>query len=78
MELGYGIQVSLGMDYLVYNFVSVRGEMRFRDPSFENRSKYNKDLVTYEGRTYQLTNKEVDSEININGITFRIGAVFHF
>ncbi|MCP5064175.1 MAG: outer membrane beta-barrel protein [Ignavibacteriae bacterium] len=71
---GIGLQMSLGMDYLVFDFLSVRSEMRFRDPKFDVTSKYNSDTVFYEDR---LSTDEINTKINIDGITFRIGAVFH-
>jgi hypothetical protein len=77
-DLGYGIQVSTGMDYLATDFFSVRGELKFRDPQFDMQSKYSKTEVIINGRTYQLNNDVFDSKVNINGITFSIGIVLHF
>lgn len=77
-NIGYGIQVSTGMDYLITDFFSVRGELKFRDPQFDMQSKYNKTEVIINGRLYEINNAIFDSKVNINGITFGLGLVVHF
>lgn len=77
-NLGYGIQVSTGMDYLINDFFSIRGEMKFRDPQFDMKSKYNRTFVVINGQEYEINNDVFDSKVNINGITFGIGLVVHF
>jgi len=74
---GIGIQMSLGMDYLISDFLSVRSEMRFRDPKFDVTSKYSNETVLYEDRYYKLSTDEINTKINIDGLTFRLGVVFH-
>jgi len=77
-DLGYGIQVSTGMDYLITDFFSVRGELKFRDPQFDMQSKYSKTEVIINGQLIELPNEVFDSKVNINGITFGLGLVVHF
>ena len=77
-NLGYGIHVRTGMDYLVTDFFSIRGELKFRDPQFDMQSKYSKTEVIINGRLYELTNNVFESKVNINGITFGLGIVIHF
>ena len=77
-DIGYGIQVSVGMEYMIFDNLSTRGEIRFRDPDFRITNKYNSDRVNYEGNFYSVTQDEIASKINVDGITFRIGAAFHF
>lgn len=77
-DLGYGIQVSTGMDYLVTDFFSFRGELKFRDPQFDMQSKYSKTEVIIGGRLYEVNNEVFDSKVNINGITVGLGLVVHF
>ncbi len=76
-EMAYGIHVSTGMDYMIKDFLSVRGEMRFRDPQFEVESKYNKTDVLIADNLYALPQSTQDSKINVDGLTFTIGVVFH-
>lgn len=77
-DIGYGIQVNVGMDYLIFDNLSARGEIRFRDPDFKVVNKYNSDRVNYQGSFYSVTQENISSKINVDGITFRIGAAFHF
>lgn len=75
---GYGIHVVVGLDYFVYDFISIRGQMRFRDPEVELKNRYTDTQVIYHGNTYQLSTPSFASKINIDGVIFTIGAVFHF
>ncbi len=74
----YGIHVSISMDYLIKDFISVRGEMKFRDPQFKVKSKYNKNEVNYDGNIIRLAQNSFDSKINVDGVTFILGLAFHF
>lgn len=76
-DLGYGIQVNVGMDYMIFNNLSLRGELRFRDPDFKITNKYDSKIVVYEGRTYSVQDNNIISKLNLDGITFRIGFAFH-
>ncbi len=77
-KFAYGIHVSAGMEYMITDYFSVRGETQFRDPEFEVTSKYNSKEILYNGNTYIIPNDTFDSEINIDGVTFTLGAVIHF
>jgi opacity protein-like surface antigen len=77
-EIGYGIQVSTGMDYILIQNISIRGEIRFRDPDFTSTNKYTKKIVTYDGNNYSVNTNNTISRINVDGITFRIGLAFQF
>jgi outer membrane protein W len=77
-EIGYGIQVSVGMDYMIFDNFSAHGELRFRDPDFKITNKYDSETVVYNGDTYSVSQENITSKLNVDGITFRIGAAFHF
>jgi len=77
-KTAYGIHVLVGMDYMVLNFLSIRGEMKFRDPEFEVTNEYARNEITYRGREYTISGKEYDAKVNVDGIIFTIGAVYHF
>ncbi|MBM4172257.1 MAG: hypothetical protein FJ214_10350 [Ignavibacteria bacterium] len=77
-KLGYGINVLVGMDYLINEQLSIRGQLRFRDPEVELTSKYADNLVKYEGRTFSIPSNIFTTKANIDGITFTIGAAFNF
>lgn len=77
-EFAYGIHVTVGMEYLFKDFLSIRAAMKFRDPQFELTSEYNNDTYLYNGQLYRLSQQDVESKVNIDGITFSLGLVFHF
>ncbi len=77
-KVGYGLHVAIGMDYVIYNFLSVRGQMRFRDPEFEMTSKYSNQTVTYNDESFSLPSDTFNSKVNIDGIIFTLGAVINF
>lgn len=76
-KASYGIHVSLSMDYLIKEYLSIRGEMKFRDPQFAVKSKYNKQEVNYDGKIIRLVQNSFDSKVNVDGVTFVLGLVFH-
>ena len=77
-KVGYGIQVAVGMDYLLTSQFAVRGQMRFRDPEFEMKSKYTNNIVNYGDRTFLLSTNTFNSKVNVDGMSFVIGMVFQF
>jgi outer membrane protein W len=77
-KFAYGIHVNLSMDYMVKDWFSIRSEMKFRDPQFTLKSEYDKREVEYNGRTIRILQESFDSKINIDGVTFLLGAVYHF
>lgn len=77
-KIGYGIHVALGIDYVIHRIISVRGQMRFRDPEFEMTNKYSNKTVNYNNESYTLPSDTFSSKVNIDGITFALGIVFNF
>lgn len=74
----YGIHVSVGMDYMLRENIGIRTEMKFRDPQFNLKNRYNKEIVNYGGGTIRLLQEYFDSKINVDGVTFVVGATFSF
>jgi hypothetical protein len=66
------------MDYLVFQNFSLKTEMKFRDPQFTVKSAYTKNETVYNGREINLPQSSFDSKINLDGVTFILGAAFHF
>jgi hypothetical protein len=58
------------MDYLVNDYIGLRSEMKFRDPQFNLKNRYKNDT--------KVTQKEFDSKINVDGVTFILGAFLNF
>ncbi|GAB4291005.1 MAG: hypothetical protein Kow0098_09920 [Ignavibacteriaceae bacterium] len=77
-EFAYGIHVAISMDYIIRDFISVRGGMKFRDPQFTVTNSYNSQEFVYEGNTVTIPQKEFDTKINVDGVTFTLSLVFHF
>lgn len=77
-KTAYGIHVLISGDYMITDFLSARGEMKFRDPQFTVTSKYNKREVEHNGVLITLPQQSFDSKINVDGVTFILGIAFHF
>ncbi|HVO75901.1 MAG TPA: hypothetical protein VMT35_17895 [Ignavibacteriaceae bacterium] len=77
-KTAYGIHVSISMDYVINNFVAVKTEMKFRDPQFTVKSRYTKEFANYHGEVFRVPQESFDSKINVDGVTFVLGAVFLF
>src|SRR3970040_1075455 len=77
-KAAFGIHVSISMEYLLRDNLGLRTEMRFRDPQFNVTSRYTKEQGNYNGTTINLTQNNFSSKINVDGVTFVLGAVFNF
>ncbi len=77
-DFAYGIQVSVSMDYLVRDDITIHSEMKFRDPQFKIKSAYDKEEINYNDQTIILPQKTFDSKIDVNGVTFILGVSFSF
>src|SRR5690554_1087944 len=77
-ETAFGIHVSITMEYFLRDNIGLRTEMKFRDPQFNLTNRYTKDEVNLNGNTVILTQKNFNSKINVDGVTFILGAVFNF
>lgn len=77
-QIGYGMHVGVGMEYFIRDFLSIRGQMRFRDPEFKMKSRYSNSIVNYNGNSYLISTDSYNSKANLDGVTFTIGAVFNF
>ena len=75
-DVAYGIQVSISMDYLIRNDITVHSEMKFRDPQFKLESAYDNQEVNLNGKTIFVEQKTFDSKINVDGVTFILGVSF--
>ena len=77
-EAAFGIHVLISMIYIPINFISVNFQMKFRDPQFTVSSRYNRSEIRYLGSTLVLPQEKFDTKINMDGITFMIGAALQF
>jgi hypothetical protein len=77
-KAAFGIHVSLSMEYLIRDNIGLRTEMKFRDPQFNLTSKYAKNDINYEGTTIRISQEQFTSKINVDGVTFVLGAAIYF
>ena len=77
-ENAYGIHVSVSMDYMIQPYLSIRSAMKFRDPQFIVTSKYKDRKINYNNDVITLAQDTFTSKINVDGISFILGFVFHF
>lgn len=77
-NFAYGIQVSVSMDYLILDNLSVHSAMKFRDPQFKVENAYNELEVNYNNQKIILAQRTFNSKIDVNGVTFILGISFLF
>lgn len=73
----FGIQVGVGTEYLITDYLSARFEMRFRDPELNFDTKYVNRSVEYKDMNVYMPVESFKSKVNINGISFGIRFSFH-
>lgn len=73
-----GILVTVGVEYLITDQFGARFNMKFRDPEIELTNRYKNSIIDYNGTQVQLSSDTFNSKINLDGISFIIGMVFHF
>ncbi len=76
-KFALGFHVSASMDYIIIENLSVRFEMKFRNPQYTVSSKYSKTEVTYQGNVIQLPENAFDTKVDIDGLTFIFGLVIN-
>lgn len=77
-QSAFGIHVSISMEYVPLERVGLRFEMKFRDPEFKTKNRYNKTKVNYNGSEITILRDTFDTKVNVNGITFLLGAAIYF
>ena len=75
-KISMGILVATSLDYMIFDNLSARFEMKFRNPQYNVKSKYTKTEVEYQGNTIQLSEDPFETKVDINGLTFVLGVVF--
>jgi hypothetical protein len=74
-KIAMGIHVSASMEYMIFDFLSARFEMKFRNPQFNVKSEYNKTEIIYQGNTIHLQEGSFETKVDIDGLTFVLGLV---
>ena len=76
-QVAIGLHVSTSMDYMAFDNISVRFEMKFRNPQYNVTTRYTKTEIIYQDNVIQLPDDEFETKIDVNGITFVLGFVLH-
>ena len=77
-QTAFGMHVSVSMEYVLLQNLGLKLEMKFRDPEFKNKNKYDKNIVNYKDTQVIILNDTFDTKVNVNGVTFLLGAAFYF
>ena len=75
-KVSLGFLVASSIDYLIFDYLSARLEMKFRNPQFNVTSKYSKSVADYNGTPVPLLETPFETKVDINGVTFVFGLVF--
>ncbi|MBE0573051.1 MAG: hypothetical protein IH618_16025 [Ignavibacteriaceae bacterium] len=78
-KFALGFHVSASMDYIIFENLGARFEMKFRNPQYTITSKYSKTKVEIEGFDEPITLLEspFDTKVDIDGLTFIFGLVIN-
>lgn len=77
-NFAYGIQVSVGTEYLLSDEFGIRTSMKFRDPQFTVNNTYSRSNVNYDGMLITVPQKSFESKINVDGVAFLLGMSYAF
>jgi len=73
---GYGIRAIAGVAHRATEWLSVLGELKFRDLQFESTNQFNVSQILYNGIVINVPARPFESSIHIDGITFQLGIAF--
>jgi hypothetical protein len=74
----FGIVTTFGMEYHVFPALSLKGELRFRDPQVTTENVFDQPSVVSNGVSYPLETTPFSSRINGNGNIYALGVVFRW
>lgn len=73
---GFGIHVSVNMEYMAMPGVAVVAGLKFRDPEVDVRNRFSVSSVPYGGQVVQFQQGEIPARINVDGMTISAGVRF--
>lgn len=77
-RLDYGILVNVGADINLIHDLSLKIEMKFRDPELEFKNTFPETQTTINGSNVQLFEKTFYTKINVDGINLILGLNYRF
>jgi opacity protein-like surface antigen len=73
---GAGIHVLGGVSYQFTPWLSLNGEMKFRDLQFSTVNQFPTSTIQYNGTT--ITVGRYDAQVHTEGVIFQLATMFHF
>lgn len=77
-RLDYGILINTGLDISLIENLSLKFEMKFRDPELEFKNDFPKTETIINGNRIQLFEKSFYTKINLDGLNLILGLNFRF
>lgn len=77
-KLGRGIHILTGIQYRIFQRISLRSELKFRDIQFETTTKFDMAETQFDGETIPLETEKLTARFNVDGMTLNLGIVLHF
>ncbi len=78
IRMDYGILVNAGVDISLIKNLSLKFEMKFRDPELEFRNEFTKTETFINGDRIQLFEKIFYTKINLDGLNLILGLNYRF
>jgi len=75
---GFGIHVLGGVSYHFTDWLSLVGEMKFRDLQFRSTNAFQVSRVLYQGSLFPLPQTPFESSVQTDGIVFQLGVGVSF
>ena len=75
---GFGIHVLGGASYHLTTFLSITGEMKFRDLQFDAANAFRTEQIVYNGRIIEVGTEPFYSRVHTDGIVFNLGVSVSF
>jgi hypothetical protein len=72
-SLAFGILTVFGLEYRFLPPLSLKAELRFRDPQIETGNAFDRSTLDVRGVTYHLPTQSFPSKVNLNGEVYSIG-----
>ncbi|MCK5571862.1 MAG: outer membrane beta-barrel protein [Bacteroidetes bacterium] len=73
---GFGIHVVAGVGYGINDWLSIVGEMKFRDLQFASTNDFPNSRIEYGGAVLNVNSEPFESKVHTDGIVFQLGAAF--
>jgi hypothetical protein len=75
---GFGIHVLGGVSYHFTDWISLIGEMKFRDLQFHSTNTFQVSRIPYQGSFIAVSQTPFESSVQTDGIVFQLGVGVSF